>query len=417
MVLTVERLAKSGDGVAHLGGRTVFVPGALPGERVMAQVEESGRALRAAGHERLESSPARRPPPCALADRCGGCDWLHAQEALQRAEKVEIAASALEHLGGVERGRYQTLPLQHPGPDLGYRRRAVLHPAHGGLGFFGRRSHDRVRVERCPALVPALEALPGALVPALLPVLGDLVEVTLLAEGGRRSVALELKGGLRDRHRKAAEALVAGHGVQGVVLRPPGVPPELVGDPVLEEGSGVLLRADAFAQANGPANERLVEAALAGLEPAPGDRALELYCGNGNFTLRLAPKVASVLAVESSPEALDLARRGVAAKGLGNARFVQGDAEKVARGLISEGQGFDLLLLDPPRAGAPDVGAWAAALRPRRVAYVACDVGALARDAGALMRAGFWPRTLQLFDLFPQTRHVEALMLFARDGA
>jgi 23S rRNA (uracil1939-C5)-methyltransferase len=111
---------------------------------------------------------------------------------------------------------------------------------------------------------------------------------------------------------------------------------------------------------------------------------------------------------------VELARRTAQESKLSNIRFMLGDARKMTEGLISEGTRFDLLLVDPPRTGAPGVAAWAKKLGVRRVVYVACDPGALARDAGELEKAGFRPHTLQLVDMFPQTRHVEAVMAFAR---
>lgn len=409
VTLQVERLSKSGEGVAQLGGRTVFVEGALPGETVRAAVGESGRVLRGEVLELVSRSPARREPSCPHAGACGGCDWLHVGEEVQREQKGEIVASALEHLGGVGRERYLLLPAVFGKAPMGYRRRAVLHRAGRGFGFFGRRSHEKVQVEQCPALTGPLAALPGTLATALLTVARDLEEVRLLEAGGKTAVSLHLNGGARDRHREAAQALLK-H-VDGVVLVPDQGSRERFGKPVLKEPGGTRVRPDAFAQANAEVSAALVQAAS---DAAGAGEALELYCGNGNFSLPLAERASAVLAVESDALSLELAREAARAKGAQNLRFVLGDAAKVAAGLVKEGQRFPTLLLDPPRSGAPGVAGWAKGLGAQRVIYVACDPGALARDAGELCAQGYRPRTLQLFDLFPQTRHIEALMLFER---
>lgn len=390
----------------------MFVEGALPGERVLALVGESGRVLRGTVQELKVSSPARRAPACPLAGQCGGCDWLHLDEAAQREQKEEIAVSALEHLGGIARDRYQRLPTVSGPSPMGYRRRAVLHRAGRGLGFFGRGSSQTVEVARCPALTPSLAELPERLAAALVLVARDLVTVRLVEARGKVAVSLHLNGGVRERHQRAAQALLDALGIEGAALVPESGPASVLGRVELEEAGGTLVRPDAFAQANAAVSAELVRAANAAVAAGGARQVLELYAGNGNFSIPLAAQVGEVLAVESDPVSLELGRRAVQRLGTKNLRFVLGEAQKVAKGLTQEGRRFDALLLDPPRAGAPGVAGWAKALGVRKVVYVACDPGALARDAGELSRAGFWPKTLQLFDLFPQTRHIEALMVF-----
>jgi 23S rRNA (uracil1939-C5)-methyltransferase len=400
--------------VATHQGRTVFVAGAFPGERVQVEIEPTGKVLRGSLLEVLEPSPKRRASFCPVSDRCGGCDWIDLDEEAQRSARQEIVLSALEHLGGLPRDAVEVSPIRLSSRARGYRRRAVLHPSGGALAYFGRRSHERVPIDRCPALVPALEALPGELA-AHLP--KDVTEVHLLAEGDAVSVALLLSGPVRERHRRPLPI----PSIQGVVLVPKEGPPELVGKPVLRTpaplapGRWLYARPDAFAQANAEGNAELVAAAMELLAPERQDRALELYCGNGNFTFALAARVATVVAVESARVSLELARRSAREAGLSSIRFVEGDSRKVCEGLSAEGTKFDVLLLDPPRAGAKGVGAWAAALGVRRVCYVACDPASLARDAAELRASGFRPERLTTVDMFPQTRHVEAVMSFRRE--
>lgn len=413
--LLIDRLAKSGDGVAQHEGRAVFVSGALPGERVAAEVDASARTLHGTVLELLEPSPERRPPPCALADRCGGCDWMQLTDEAQRAHKQEIVVSALEHLGGLPRDAYQLLPMASSSHTLGYRRRATLHPVGAQLGYFGRRSHERVAVRHCPALTPSLQAMPETLATHFVGALKDLEEVRLLECDGRVALSLHFKAQLRPRHRELAQAAVRDALVDGVILQPADGKggAELFGQPVLEE-DGVLHRPDGFAQANAEVNRALVHQAVELLHLEGSERVLELYSGNGNFTFRVAAAAAQVVAVESFALSVSLAQKAARARGVANVRFVQGDCEKIATGLAGEGERFDRLLVDPPRSGAPGLGAWASRLLVSRVVYVACDPASLARDAKELAAHGFRPLALQLFDLFPQTHHVEAMMAFAR---
>ncbi|MFZ5444125.1 MAG: class I SAM-dependent RNA methyltransferase, partial [Myxococcota bacterium] len=282
--LVIERLSKSGDGVAQHNGRAVFVAGAFPGERIDAALDESGKVLRAELLEVRAPSPFRREPACSLAGRCGGCDWMHLHDDAQLREKQELVVSTLEHLGGVGRDAYELLPTVASPEPLASRRRATLHPVGAALGFHGRKSHERVAVSACPALTPPLKDFPARLAAALGPsVLKELDEARLLECDGQVSVSLHFKAQLRPKHRELAEAAVREGLLDGVVLHPGEGKgqAELVGAPVLEE-EGVLHRPDGFAQANAVVNRRLVSQALELLDVHGGERVLELYSGNGN---------------------------------------------------------------------------------------------------------------------------------------
>ncbi|HZH79503.1 MAG TPA: class I SAM-dependent RNA methyltransferase [Archangium sp.] len=417
--LTIDRLGQLGEGVGSYEGRTVFVPGTFPGERVRVRLEQEGKVVR--GHllgEVLAPSPERRRSPCALNARCGGCDWLELSESAQRAAKQEIVLSALEHLGRLKRDSFAVRPLLMAPTVFGYRRRAVLHFLKDELAFFGRRSHDRVPVSECAALVPVLAELPGKLAPLLKPVAKDADEVHLLAEGDKAAFAVMLKGQVTPRHVEACDVAVRKLRLEGAVLVPKEGSPRLIGKPALRSVSPLrpevplYLRPDGFSQAHAEANVGLVTSALYELAPRETDSVLELYSGNGNFTFPLAASAASVLGVESSPVSVDLAQRSAREGGVTNVRFHQGDARKVCEGLIREGKRFDLALADPPRTGAPGLAKWMKTLGVRRVVYVACDPGSLARDAAGLVEAGYKPLALQVVDMFPQTHHVESLMSF-----
>ncbi len=417
----VDRLSADGEGVAAWKGRALFVPGALPGERVRVVPAVEGKVQRGRLLEVLRPADTRITPGCPLAEVCGGCDWLHLSPDSQRQERARAVRAALERLGGLDLTHIAWLPTLSAG-DLGTRRRADLHWTGTHLGYLQRRSHAPVAVEHCPALVGPLAPLPGRLAPLLRPLGRGLRSVRLLAEGTRVSVALELEGAIKPRAREVALAVVRA-GVRGVVLVPERGASEDLGRPILRTTAPLrpevplLLRPEAFSQAHAEATPLLVESALALLAPGKQDAALELYAGNGTFTFALAARVASVLAVEASALSVRLAAAAPTQAQVGNVRFVQGEAVKVARGLVKEGRRFDLLLADPPRTGAPGLGPLAPALGVRRLVYVACDAGALARDAAALTAGGFQLRALQLVDMFPGTHHSETLAVFERSDS
>ncbi len=414
----MDRLSADGEGVAAWNGRALFVPGALPGETVRVVPALDGKLQRGTLLEVVRAAPERIVPGCPLAGRCGGCDWLHLAPAIQRREREVAVRAALERLGGLDLSAVRWLPTLAAG-DLGTRRRADLTWTGTALGYLHRRSHDPVPVTRCPALVDPLVELPGWLTPLLLPLGKRLRAVRLLAEGSQVSVALELAGALTPRAREVGLALVRA-GVRGVVLVPEEGANEEVGRPTLKSpaslrpGVSLLLRPEAFSQAHAAGTPLLVERALDLLAPTGADSALELHAGNGTFTFALAARARSVVAVESSSLSVRLAVAASTEAHLGNVRFVEGDAEKVSRGLVKERRTFEVLLADPPRTGAPGIGALARDLGVRRLLYVACDAGALARDAAGLIAAGFRLGTLQLVDMFPGTHHAETLAAFER---
>lgn len=412
----VDRLSADGEGVASWNGRALFVQGALPGERVRVAPGREGKVQRGRLLEVLHPAAQRIRPGCTLAGTCGGCDWLHLDPAAQRRAREQAVLAALERLGALDLSAVEWLPTGSAG-DLGTRRRADLTWTGSQLGYLHRRSHAPVAVETCPALVGALATLPGRLTPLLAPLGRGLRSVQLVSEGDRVSAALELAGGIKPRAREVALSLVRA-GLCGVVLVPEHGASEDVGRPTLRspaplrEEVALFLRPEAFSQIHAEGTIRLVERALALLAPRQGDTALELYAGNGTFTFALAARVASVLAVESSAVSVRLAVRASTEAHAANVRFVQGDAEKVSRGLVKEGRRFDLLLVDPPRTGAPGLATLARDLGVRRLVHVACDAGALARDAAALVGTGFRLRALQLVDMFPGTHHSETIAAF-----
>ncbi|HEY3587663.1 MAG TPA: TRAM domain-containing protein [Myxococcaceae bacterium] len=412
----VERLSADGEGVASWKGRALFVPDALPGEAVRVVPAVEGKIQRGKLLEVLRPAPERILPGCPLAGICGGCDWLHLAPAAERRERENAVRAALERLGGLDLSHVSWLPTLAAG-DLGTRRRADLTWTGTALGYLHRRSHDPVPVAHCPALVGSLADLPGRLPPLLAPLGRRLRAVRLLSEGEKVAVALELAGPINPLAREVALAIVRS-GVRGVVLVPESGASEDVGRPTIRGPAplrpevSLLFRPEAFAQAHGEGTPLLVQRTLGLLAPKREHAALELYAGNGTFTVALAARAASVLAVESSPLSVRLAVSASTQARLDNVRFVQGEVEKVCRGLVKEGRRFDVLLADPPRTGAPGLATLARDLGVRRLLYVACDAGALARDAAGLTGAGFRLTTLQLVDMFPGTHHSETLAAF-----
>jgi tRNA/tmRNA/rRNA uracil-C5-methylase (TrmA/RlmC/RlmD family) len=400
--LEVGAVAAGGACVARApDGRVVFVRHAMPGERVRAVVTQTTKSfLRADAVEVLDASPDRVEPPCPYArpGRCGGCDWQHVALPRQRLLKAELVGEQLRRLAGLA---LDVVVEAVPGDIGGLRWRTRVQFAvdrQGRAGLHKHRSHELELVEACLIATEDVEAVgaerlmwPGA----------QSVEVTAAGEqrvvhvSGRIADLPDVDAGVvvNDKPRRVP------HGVRHDVL-----------------GRSYEVSAGGFWQVHPGAAAVLAQAVLDGLDPQPGDRVVDLYAGVGLFAALLGERVGStgsVLALEGDARAGADAARNTADQPHVKVRTTAIDAATVA-GRVGRP---DLVVLDPPRAGAGlEVSKAIVGLAPRRVAYVACDPATFARDLKVFLDAGWDLASLRAFDLFPMTEHVE-LVAVLQPGA
>ncbi|MBL8896426.1 MAG: class I SAM-dependent RNA methyltransferase [Planctomycetes bacterium] len=389
--LRIESLAFGGDGVARWSepggdGRSlvVFVPGTAPGDRVRAEfVELKKNFARAAVVEILEPSPQRRTPPCPVFGRCGGCTLQHLNYPAQLEAKQSFVLDSLRRLGGIDwKG-----PLRmHSGPELGTRTRArfAINAKSGAVGFRRAQTHAVEDLERCPVLAPALEEGLRAL----------RAYVQRLAPGERRALPQEV-----------AAAIDA----QGCSFEPAlGDLPGRVLEPEVR-GMRFHVGPDEFFQGHAGLLPKLVEAVVQGLE---GEEAWDLYAGVGIFARAMAPRFHRVFAVEENPIAF---RHGIGAARAAGDSQVFFDRAAVGSWLSRRRSGrVDAVVLDPPRTGAKEAVEPLLEFRPREIRYVSCDPTTLARDLRGFLEGGYHLDRVEIFDLFPQTWHVETLAVLSR---
>jgi 23S rRNA (uracil1939-C5)-methyltransferase len=418
--LDIVDLSHDGRGVAKLDGKAVFVTGALPGERVRARQTLRKKSFdEAATLEVLRASPDRVVPRCLHFGTCGGCALQHLAPAAQIAAKQHVLLENFERIGHVRPARVLP-PLV--GEPWGYRRKArmgakwVAKKDKALVGFREQDGRFIADLSRCEVLVPQVGAR-----------LADLSALVGALEAREQIAQIELAAGdevvvlvFRDREKLSDFGRRSGI---TVYLQPgdnASVHPLEADAPALRFALPAYdvdfdFRPLDFVQVNADMNRRMVDHALALLDPQPRDRVLDLFCGLGNFTLPLARRAGAVVGVEGDPGLVQRARDNAARLGIGNVEFHAADLAKDLRGQPWVGQGFDKLLLDPPRTGADAAIPQLPLEQVRRIVYVSCHPGSLARDAGILVREhGYRLEAAGVMDMFPHTAHVESIALFER---
>ncbi len=405
---------QSGEAVVETSRGAVFVRGALVGERVSIALDpKSGRLQRGRVLHVFEASAARVQPVCPHVARCGGCPLLHASLEEQRSLRLGFLREALRKAGFAGLVIEQT----HAQQVLAYRRRARLafQVARGAkkLGFRRERSHELADVDSCSVLHVSLAEALGVLRRALLPqLLGEGELLLALGRDERPVIVLRSQAAQPPAVYTACRELVAQGSLLGIGLLAGGATmPALFGDPTeWSQGfDGLPLEGaiGGFSQAHAEINRALV-ARVVELASVHGKSVLELYAGHGNFSVALARDAAAYTAVEQDVAASAALRRNLGGRSL-SAKLVEGDALAYA-----PPAGLDVVLLDPPRGGAPGLLGRLAQRKVKRIVYVSCDPQTLARDLGELHGQDYRLAWVETFEMFPQTADLETLVCLTR---
>ena len=413
ITVDVTDLDPFGQGVARHDGKALFIPGLLPDERAeITLTEEKRQYARGQVKRLLNDSPQRETPRCPHFGVCGGCQQQHASVALQERSKSNALARLLKH-------DVNAVIADKP---WGYRRRARLSlnyqpkTARLEMGFRKANSSDIVDVKQCPILVPQLEAL----LPEVRKCLSDLQGVRhlghvelVLANSGPLMV-LRHTAPLSAKDREKLERFSHSHELDLYLAPQSEILEQLSGETPWYDSDGLRLTFSPrdFIQVNDGVNQQMVATALAWLDIQPEDRVLDLFCGMGNFTLPLAKRAHSVVGVEGVAALVEKGRDNAVNNGLQNVTFFHENLEEDVTQQPWAAHGFDKILLDPARAGAPGVMQHIIKLAPKRVVYVSCNPATLARDSEALLAAGYQIQRLAMLDMFPHTGHLESMALF-----
>jgi 23S rRNA (uracil1939-C5)-methyltransferase len=426
----IQSATHDGRGIAATEGKKVFVAGALPGEEVRFQRRKFRRNYDEAELlEVIEASPGRIDARCAVFGRCGGCSLQHISEAQQRDIKQQALRDNFERIARVEPQDWLE-PMS--GPAWHYRRRARLavKDVHGKgrvlVGFRERHAPFITDMHRCEILAQPVDGLIDALsdLVGALTIRARLPQVEVSVADNATALVFRILDPLTGDDEARFREFGAKHGVR-IYLQPGGLDtvglfyPDTAAEPLHYElpEFDVRIAFDpvGFVQVNRDINQRMVHRAVELLEPGPDDRVLDLFCGIGNFSLPLARRAGDVLGVEGDAMLVKAAAANAALNGIDNARFRQADLSAIdgAEGWLR--QGWDLLLLDPARSGAQEITAHIEKIGARRIVYVSCHPGTLARDAGVLVNEkGYRCESAGIIDMFPHTAHVESIAVFSK---
>ncbi|HKX39458.1 MAG TPA: 23S rRNA (uracil(1939)-C(5))-methyltransferase RlmD [Burkholderiales bacterium] len=425
MTVRIESLDAEGRGVArNPEGKVVFVEGALPGEEIDFQVLrkktsfEIGRLTKVLG-----GSSSRQIPRCPHFGVCGGCSLQHTDARTQMAAKQRWLEENLTRIGKVQ--PEILLPIVY-GEDWNYRRRARLGaryvPKKGGamVGFREKRSSYITDMRECHVLPRRISDLitPLRALVETLSIRARLPQIEVAVGDDDAVLVIRHLDPLSDEDKNLLKIFSEQYCIH-LWLQPGGpdsahpfraAPSELYYE-LPEFGLRLYFRPTDFTQVNQGVNRILVSRAVRLLDPQPGERVADLFCGLGNFSLPLAARGAQVIGFEGSAELVERARANAAH----NRVAAQFEVMDLFKPNLMPYAPFDKLLVDPPREGAVEIVKALPAAWPRRIVYVSCDPATLARDAGVLVNVqGFRLAAAGVVNMFPHTAHVESIALFER---
>ncbi|PTQ57485.1 MAG: RNA methyltransferase, TrmA family [Candidatus Carbobacillus altaicus] len=456
----ITSLNSEAQGIARHEGYTLFVPGALPEETVLARITKLNPTYGFAALERvIQVSPERAEPPCPIYEFCGGCQIQHMVPSLQNSFKEQVVREALVRIGRfpdalVESLLQPILSMAHP---WRYRNKAQvpvqsIEPYTTGaraqydvnselaIGFYARRSHRIAPLEGCPLQKSAVER--GMIAARdVLRALGakpydetkhtgdirhivvrttrdeDELLVALVTRTPRLPYEQAFVRQLRDRLPEVKSISINVQSKQSNVIFGPETR-LLWGEERLIDRIGsmrfyVSLRS--FFQVTPAQTDILYDVVRAYAALSGEETVVDVYSGVGTIALSLAPYARRVIGIESVPDAVRDARENAKLNGVDHASFIEGEAEVVLDQIVRESEPIDVLIVDPPRKGlAPEVVEVILQARPKRFIYVSCNPATLARDLRLFVDGGYRMEKIQPVDMFPQTVHVECVVLMSR---
>lgn len=426
-LMQIERLSHEGRGIAKVDDKTTFVFNALEGETVKAQYTLCRSKFdEAKAVEIIEASNDRTEPACDYFGICGGCQLQHMHHSKQISIKESALKDLIKHVAGIEFNEWMPAIL---GDTLGYRRKARLGVRQVDkkgdtlVGFRERAGRYLTDMNHCKVLVPEV----GEKIPEIRAMLTTLEARAQIAQieiaQGDDATALVLRNlvTLTDQDIKTIKQFAEQHHYK-IYLQPKG--PETI-YPIYPENADTLMHYQldncqfsfsptGFIQVNAKVNNQMIAKVMQLLELNKNDRALDLFCGLGNFSLPLAKRCIDVVGIEASDESVSLARKNAAQNTISNAAFISANLFEDIDHLEITRQHFDKIILDPPRHGAEHVLKYLPHWQPSHIVYISCNPATFARDAKIIAEHDYTLDKLGIMDMFAHTEHTEVISLFKR---
>jgi 23S rRNA (uracil1939-C5)-methyltransferase len=414
MELVIEGISHNGEGVARNEGKVIFVPYAIPGEIVLADIiEEKKKYSRALLRKIIKNSPYRTEPKCPYYYQCGGCSYQHVSYEQQLVFKKNITEETVKRIGGITVKVLDTIGMQEP---WNYRNKVNWHIYESNegikMGFYRNQSRQLIQINNCPLLLPKLNKL-SVLIKENLPDINLQEDSSIMLRQSYDSnqVILEFINCYSDKktEKKLTEE------IDTIYEKRNGKIKLLAGEGLIKEKAGncyFLLGAEDFFQINPRQYNSMIDTVLNYLNINKQDKVLDGYCGAGMFALNVAEKVLSVFGIDSSISAIRNARKNAELNSITNCQFAAGFCESVLSGIKEH---FDRVIIDPPRTGLkPEVISSIVDTSPERIVYVSCNPATLARDFKQFTLNQYQVLAIQPIDMFPQTSHIECVVLISK---
>ncbi len=429
----IEKLVAGGRGLARLDdGMVALIPNVIPGELVeITPVKKHKKLMEADLVRVIEPSPHRVEPQCRHYNSCGGCDLQHIEYGRQVEYKNDILSEQLVRSKVFSADQLARIEAPLPAPfPFNYRQRVRYHVSDGEYGFFRHHSHELKPVDSCPLAHPALNDVLDTLSDNtnFLSLLTDTKEFELQLSPVDKEIIIVFHRSRKTRKAeiKKARILITETKLNAVLVKIPGQALQTF----TEEGQGparisfkyplaqtkelaMQLEAGGFCQVNLDQNLQLIDHLLAWVSASQNDSVLDLFCGMGNFSIPLATMAGKVMGMDLQRSAIRSAKKNASINKLDNCTFAQSYSVKGIKELAGSDHSFGLLLLDPPRSGCAEVIPHIPSLKPDRIIYISCDPATLCRDLTNLQQKGYLVDKVKMFDMFPQTHHMETMVLLS----
>ncbi len=429
VTVEIEKLSHEGRGIARIEGKTVFVHGALPGERVVFQYCGQHRKFdEGSVLEVLRPSPHRVTPRCRHFDICGGCSLQHLSGAQQIRLKQELLLENLERIGRV---KPSTVLQPLTGPVWGYRNKArlgvryVIGKKRVLVGFRERQSRYLADMQSCEVLHSSVGERIGELAVLIngFECRAKLPQIEVAVDDSHTALVFR---NLEEFSEADSHRLIEWAKINNIIvfLQPKGpasTKPLWPKDPQLaytldEYGVEIQFLPNDFTQVNPSINKAMISRAIDQLELQSDENLIEFFCGLGNFSLPFARRVASVTAIEGDAGLVTRGQENAEHNSIENVRFISADlaGDNSSMPWLKDRE-YQKVFLDPPRSGALELLPVIAKLGASRIVYVSCNPASLARDAGELVNNyGYQLIRTGIMDMFPHTAHVESIAVFAK---